>query len=265
MMKIIVFVFSLTAALNVIAQPPPTNQYERDQQQVRGENSRSRETDNNKPLDFLNVPNPNKGLVKNKIPLKLQEKLKITDADKALIADLPNNKKLKIVKLWNDECGDNKIVDADDEKCVEQGEYSIASHFSFYLNGYTDKFVSIALLNGKFSVDNNPEWTQILVDLGQPLFAQVDTKSIAVEKLKQFHFPDAEKEEMQKELKRGVSYKGLKLSDSVNLLSNHTYLVSSVFEDLDLIGRTKKKALIYTFQVVKQDANIVTIVWKEVK
>ncbi len=261
MMKLIVLVCSLVVTLNIFAQLPPSSQAEANRQEAQAEEERIRAAVK-KDLELSKRTPKSKLITSIKLPLNLKKRLKINDADKDLIK---GNKKLKIVKLWNDECGNNRIIDLNNEKCFEQSEFSAGSHYSFYHRDYNQLFFgNIGYRNDDLLANSNPEWTQILVDLGDISIVKVEAKSIEVVNMKSFNFFDSEKEKVQKHLKTGVSYKNLNLLASSKLTLNHTYLLRSIFFDV-VEGTHFNFDFIYAFRIVEQKDNVATIIWKEIQ
>jgi hypothetical protein len=264
MMKLIIFVCAMIVASNIVGQPPALTQYEQDRRQAQAEEKTARGgVDAGFVTSLSDFTFPKKD--KPKVPLYLEENLKINDADRILSRAFSTDKKIQIVKIWNDECGGNKIIDVNDEKCIKQAEFAIASRYSFSSKIYNKSPSFIGIFSGEIIADSNPEWTQMLVDIGESSIDTVNSENIDVKKLKDFNVAGLQNEQLLKNLKTGILYKGLNLSGSSKLSLNHTYLIRSVFDDLNVIGKRIKPDLIYTFQVIKQDENVVTIIWKEIQ
>jgi hypothetical protein len=262
MMKLIVFVCSMIIASNTAGQPP--TQYEQDRRQAQAEEKTARGgVDAGFVTSLSDFTFPKRD--KPKIPVYLEENLKITDADKSLSRTFSTDKKIQIVKIWNDGCGGNKVIDVNNEKCVKQAEFAIASRYSFSSKIYNKSPSFIGIFNGEIIADSNPEWTQMLVDIGESPIDAVNSENVAVKKLKDFDVAGLQNEQLLKNLKISILYKGLNLSSSLKLSVNHIYLLRSVFDDFNFIGKRIKLDLIYTFRVIKQDENVVTVIWKEIQ
>jgi hypothetical protein len=258
-MKLLVLC-SLLFTTNLFAQTPPLTQAEANRQQAEAEEARIREVTKKDLERSKNLPKS--GLVISvKLPSSLGKRLSINDSDKALIK---GDKKLKITKLWNDECENNRVIDLNDTKCFGQAEFAAGSHYSFYHKDYNELlFGNIGLSNGDLSVKSNPERTQIMVDLNDTAIEGVDIKTAGVNILKSFNFLESEKEKIHKQIKNGLTFNGLNLSASTSLTLNHTYLIRAIFSDV-IDGRYFKIDAIYAYRVIEFKENVATIIWKEV-
>ena len=173
--------------------------------------------------------------------------------------------KAKIVKLWNNLCENTKILDVKDENCVKQYGYKVGSQFSFIKEAYQPFFGDLSLINGDFVVRNHGNFfTQLLVDLGEVDFVRLTKESPQVKTL--INYRDKGETENGKKIKlaKGFNFAGLEITTKHKMHLNHIYLLRSI-EFWGERRYTWGKDLIFVFQPVKQDKNVVTLIWKKIR
>lgn len=196
---------------------------------------------------------------------RLVELLKISAEEELQYQEFTKKYQAKIVKLWNNLCENTKILNVEDENCVKQYGYTVGSQYSFIKENYQPFYGDLSLTNGDFVVRNHGDFfTQLLVDLGEVDFVQLTKKSPQVKTL--LSYRDKEKTESGKKIKltEGFNFYGLQITTRHKMHLNHTYLLRSI-EFWGERRYTWGKDLIFIFQPVKEDRNVVTIIWKKIR
>ena len=196
---------------------------------------------------------------------RLVELLKISPEEEQQYQELIQKHKVKIVKLWNNLCENTKVLDIADENCLKQYGYTVGSQFSFIKEVYQPFYGDLSLTNGNFVVRNHGDFfTQLLVDLGEVDFVKLSKESPQIKTL--ISYRDKEKTENVKKVKltEGFEFYGLKITTKHKMHLNHTYLLRSI-EFWGERRYTWGKDLIFVFQPVKEDKNVVTLIWKKIR
>ena len=212
-------------------------------------------------------------------PKELKEKLEVSKVDKTTY----KNSKANIVKLWNNQCVNlGKVVDVEKDKdCLALTGYEIGSGYSFENKDYIFQnnhgiFVNriypnagIGLSNAQFKSANinlperepNSLLTQIITDLGETPLANIEKDNVDVRNLATVQLFDKAGKAIWKENQKNS---GLKYSDDLPAVINHTYLLRSVFVGNRGSAYPRFKETIYAFQFVGFENNIAVILWKKV-
>jgi hypothetical protein len=196
---------------------------------------------------------------------KLIELLKISAEEEQIYAELVQKQGAKILKLWNNLCENTKILDVKDENCLNQYGYTVGSQYSFIKQMYQPFYGDLSLISGNFIVRNHGDLlTQLLVDLGKTDFAGLSKHSPEVKKL--VSYKDKGETEKTRKIKfsEGFDFRGLKITTKHKLRLNHIYLLRSI-EFWGERRYTWGKDSIFVFQPVKQDQNVVTLIWKKIR
>jgi hypothetical protein len=213
--------------------------------------------------DALNVSKPRPENLSQVVWDKLEAKLKVSKKERESISELSKDRKLKVLKVWDDKCGDGKTVNANDPNCIEEGVFAIASHYSFNLREFTKSFASVGFLNNRVIANSSLDFSQILVDLGDSRIEIFDSDFQRLQDLYAVKIPETDRKIFNEQVKAGFLFRGMTFSDSTDLVLGHTYLVRSSFRRERFLG-TELVDAIYAFRVVRQEGNVLTLVWKEV-
>lgn len=199
------------------------------------------------------------------IPKNLLPHLAITNAEIAEFQKLLSEKDTGIFKLWNDICGDLKIIDASkDGDCLEYSDFALGSQYSLDLQKYSNINSNFLLSKNRFSVtEKSRQSSQILMDLGKREFSEINKKTKEVIELSKIKMVDRYSEfQMNKILERD-EIKNNRISLSYPAVSDHIFLLRSVFFD-NPQNFTWQRETIYAFQMVRLKNNIATIIWKKI-
>ena len=196
---------------------------------------------------------------------RLVELLRISAEEEQYYSGLIQKHQAKIVKLWNNLYENTKILNVEDENCLKQYGYTVGSQYSFIKENYQPFQGDLSLTNGNFVVRNHGDFfTQLLVNLGKVDFVQLTKESPQVKTL--ISYRDREKTESVKKVKltEGFDFQGLQITTKRKMHLNHTYLLRSI-EFWGERRYTWGKDLIFVFQPVKEDKNVVTLIWKKIR
>lgn len=196
---------------------------------------------------------------------RLVELLKLSPEEEFQYQEFIQKHNFKVVKLWNNLCENTKTLDVQDENCLKQYGYTVGSQYSFIKEVYQAFQGDISLVNGNFFVRNHGIFfTQLLVDLGEVDFIQLTKRSSQVKTL--INYQDKEENERIKKVKlaEGIDFYGLNINTKHKMQLNHTYLLRSI-EFWGERRYTWGKDLIFVFQPVKEDKNVVTLLWKKLR
>ena len=199
------------------------------------------------------------------LPKDLLPQLAITNADAAGFRWLLSEKDTGIFKLWNDVCGEIKIIDVEkDANCLEYTDYAFGSQYSLELKKYSNIYSNISLSKNNFSVRTAPQQiSQILMDLGKREIREIDKKTAEVKELSKIKMIDRFGVFQMDKILEGDKIKSRRISISYPAELGHTFLLRSIFWD-DRANLRWEKETIYVFQIMKLEDNIATIVWKKI-
>jgi hypothetical protein len=252
----IIFVFSIC----VYAQTPQTPTIP-----VRTETAAERSNvppnNNTYKPELQTVYSPN---LKTILPDSLKQKLKISEAEESEFAEMLKDKKVRLLKIWNNTCGD-KVFDVNNEDCLQKANFQLGSTYSLRLKDYKSFYSHIKIINGEFITPNKDTTVQLLTDLGEISLDNVNKNLKEAKELWKFtDKSDANK--LKRKIENGFKINQLAVSNKSKLKLNHTYLLRSIF--LEFIPQaifTVKVDKLYAIQVLKDTDGFVTIAWKEVK
>ena len=203
-----------------------------------------------KPPPIVNLP-------ENLLPL-----LAVTNADTVEFQGFLSEKDTGIFKLWNDVCGDIKIIDASKDKdCLEYSHYAFGSQYSLDLQRYLNINANLFLSENRLSVSpNSYQSFQILMDLETREFGEINKKTKEVVELSKIKMIDRYGKFQTNKILDSETIKSNRISFSYQAKQHHIFLLRSIF------GETSdwQKETIYAFQFVKFENNIATILWKKI-
>lgn len=196
------------------------------------------------------------------LPENLLPLLAITNTDIAGLQKILSEKDTGIFKLWNDVCGDIKIIDASkDEDCLEYSDYAFGSQYSLDLQRYLNINANLLLSKNRFSVSSNSYQSfQILMDLGNREFSEINKKTKDVVDFSKIKMIDRYGEFQMNKILASDDIKSNRISFSYQAKKNHIFLLRSIFGDTS----DWQRETIYAFQLVKFENNIATILWKKI-
>jgi hypothetical protein len=219
---------------------------------------------------------PTRKLNRAEMPPELKEKLKITEAEKIQFKEILKNSKAKIAKIWNSPCKYEKVVEVRDTNCWKQFDFSVGSHFAFSESNYAfpdeDSFVSVSLIEGEFWAGSYGPIHSLLADLGEVAISQISKETKEVKLLGSFPLIYNAADRKIEKISGTYEFQGLKISDKQSAKLNHAYLLRSVmyissriFTQNGEFVRPQKRETVHAFQVIKDQENVVTILWKKIE
>ena len=199
------------------------------------------------------------------LPENLLPRLAITNADVAEFKSLLSEKDTGIFKLWNDICGEIKIIDAGkDADCLEYSDYAFGSQFSFDLEKYSGVHSNIILSKNNLSVRAKPPQVfQILMDLGKREIREINKTTKEVVELSKIKMIDRFGVFQINKILESDAIKSKRISLSYPADLDHIFLLRSVFWD-DRASFSWQRETVYIFQIKKLENNVATIVWKKI-
>lgn len=199
------------------------------------------------------------------LPENLLPHLAITTADSAEFHQLLSEKNTGIFKLWNDICGELKVINVSQNgDCLEYSDYALGSQYSLDLRQYSDINSNIFLSKTRFIVTKKSRQSlQFLMDLGKREFGEINKKTKEVEELSKIKMIDRYGEFQMNKILESKEISSNRISFSYPADINHTFLLRSVFWDRreNLIWQ---RETIYAFQLINFKNNIATIIWKRI-
>lgn len=203
-----------------------------------------------KPPSIVNLP-------ENLLPL-----LVVTNADTVEFRGLLSEKDTGIFKLWNDVCGDIKIIDASkDADCLEYSHYAFGSQYSLDLQKHLNINANFLLSKNRLIVTSNSRQSfQLLMDLGNSNLSEINKSTKEVKDLLKIKMIDRYGEFQTNKILESDNIKSNRISFSYQAKQHHIFLLRSVF------GETSdwQRDTIYAFQIIKFENNIATILWKRI-
>ena len=199
------------------------------------------------------------------LPENLLPRLAITNADVAEFESLLSEKDTGIFKLWNDICGEIKIIDAEkDADCLEYSDYAFGSQFSFDLEKYSGVHSNIILSKNNLSVRAKPPQVfQMLMDLGKREIREINKTTKEVVELSKIKMIDRFGVFQINKILESDAIKSKRISLSYPADLDHIFLLRSVFWD-DRASLSWQRETVYIFQIKKLENNVATIVWKKI-
>lgn len=202
--------------------------------------------------------------LKTILPDSLKQNLKISDAEENEFTAILKDKKVRLLKIWNNICGD-KVFDASNEDCLQKANFQLGSTYSLRLKDYKPLYSHLKIVNGEFIVPNQEKTVQLLADLGEISLETINKNLKEAKELWKFtDKSDANK--LKRKIENGFKIDQITVSNKAKLKLKHTYLLRSVF--LEFIPQaifTVKIDKLYSFQVLKDTDGFIIIAWKEVK
>lgn len=199
------------------------------------------------------------------LPENLLHRLLITNSEATRLKPLLSEKDTGIFKLWNDICGEIKIIDAEKDKdCLEYSDYALGSKYSFELKSYSDVYSNIFLSKNTLSVQSNSQQTsQILMDLGKREIKEINKKTKEVVELSKIKMVDRYGVFQMNKILDSDAIKSKQISLSYPAKLEHIFLLRSVFWD----NRGKfiwQRDTVYVLKIMALENNVATIIWKKV-
>ena len=206
------------------------------------------------------TPYPTVALPENLLPL-----LTLTNNEVKEFQKILSEKDTGIFKLWNDICGDLKIIDASkDSECLEYSDFAFGSQYSLDLQRYLNINSNFLLSKTQFSVtERSQQSSQILMDLGKREFSEINKKTKEVVELSKIKMVDRYGEFQMNKILKSDEIKNNRISLSYPAATDHIFLLRSVFFD-NRQNFTWQRETIYAFQMVRLKNNIATIIWKKI-
>ncbi len=227
-------------------------------------NSRSRKNDP--------VERPRSGLsgIKNTLTKAELGKLKPTKEQVSKYSNFLKHPKSGLIKLFEFQNCDRKLIDVNDEKCLEAIQIiGNASYYSFKKRSYTDyQDKNVILYNGKVSTYTGN--AGLIADLGDVEFEKLDSDSKEIKALRDLKLVENEFEidGQNKRFLKGVEIDGKIYNVSAPLKLNSTYALRSVKYWRSVSFPSKKETtleeIIVAFKVVnKNDDGSWLLLWRE--
>lgn len=199
------------------------------------------------------------------LPENLLPHLAITTADLVEFHQLLSEKNTGIFKLWNDICGELKVIDVSQNgDCLEYSDYALGSQYSLDLHKYSNINSNIFLSKTRFSVTKKSQQSsQFLMDLGTRELSEINKKTKEVVELSKIKMINRYGEFQVNKILESDELKNNRIALSYPAVPDHIFLLRSVFWDRreNLIWQ---RETIYAFQLVNFKNNIATIIWKEI-
>jgi hypothetical protein len=197
-----------------------------------------------------------------------KKQLKVTKAEKTEFREFLRNKRSGIIKLLNNPCSNEIVVDAADEKCAGRSDVIFGSNYSFFAKVYFEKYqhvnyASVSFTQSELVVKNNTRLVQLLVDLGERSIREIDKQSEDVINLSSFPLFDKIEREKFSNTGDGYEFRGLKITNRQKAGLNRTFLLRSVFDTGFRSLTGGKRETIFAFQIVRQKDELITVLWKE--
>lgn len=207
---------------------------------------------------------------RSRLPREMQDKLTVTKADKIEFKAVLKESKGNLAKLWNNPCKYEKVVNVKDEHCFNDFDVRLASEFVFI---WGEEFGYISLANREFSVKRYGLMHPILADLGETNINQISQNSNEVRILKSFPLTVDGQAKKIYPTTENPEYQGLQIKTEFPAKLNHTYLLRVTRIGGRVIGTllgsaisvNQRRETIYAFQVVKEEDDVLTILWKKIE
>ncbi len=219
------------------------------------------------------VERPKSGLPKVKNTLTKAElaKLKPSKDEFVKYANFLKQSDTGLIKLFENPKCNSKIIDVNDEKCLEAIQIiGNASFYSFKSKKYTDfQNRNIVFINGKFSTLNGN--VGLITDFGDIELEKLDKNSKEIKALENLKLAEtlAEIAKQNTKFSNGINIDGQIYKSNALLNLNSTYALRSLKYFRPYYFRPSKtinlEEIIVVFKVVnKNDDGSVTILWKEI-
>lgn len=182
-------------------------------------------------------------------------------------ADFLKVPKTGIFKLLPNLCGDSRVVDVRNEKCLAKDVPSV-SFYSFRKKLYDSQdWADLRYQDKQLAVGFKNLTVGLIAEIGDVPLEFLNEKSAEVKSLAELKMPkkSAEISTKKKEIENGIELGRLKFSDKAKIALNKTYLVRSfAYRTKEAAANDRRIDIIVAFKIVAIGENEgLTIIWKE--
>lgn len=175
--------------------------------------------------------------------------------------------KTGIFKLLPNLCGDSRVIDVRNEKCLAKDIPSI-SFYSFRRKLYdSQNWSDLSYQNKQLGVGFKSLTIGLIAEIEDAQIDLLNGESEQVKILLEIKMPKKFEEISlkKKEIERGIEIGKLKLSDKAKIALNQTYILRSyAYRTLEAAANDRRIDIIVAFKIIGIDENEgLTIIWKE--
>lgn len=180
--------------------------------------------------------------------------------------DLPKTGIFKILSAPN--CGNEKVIDVNNEKCFNLPNKSL-SYYSFRKHLYAPfAWSDLNYKETQFIVGFEKMTVGLVGEIGDLAIESLSKDSTEIKSLLAVNMPKQQPQikAMKEEIEKGIYLNGKKFSHSIEAKLNHTYLLRTfAYRHKATAANDRRIDLIVAFKVVGEDADKgLTIIWKEI-